>query len=148
MNNPDPTLASYSRYREALSKACQWNKAVVFDALVAAEITQVHIEFDGWSDSGQIECVTAYRGEQGAELPTVVITLQRASWSQAEPGTMDEPLPQALETLCYDYLEETHDGWEINDGAFGEFRLDVAARTVELEFNGRYTEVSTENHTF
>jgi hypothetical protein len=30
----------------------------------------------------------------------------------------------------------------------GEFILDVVARTVELEFNGRYTEISTENHTF
>lgn len=82
------------------------------------------------------------------EIPTVAITLQRASWGDGELGTMEEPLPQALETLCYDYLEETNGGWENNGGAFGEFRLDVAARTIELEFNARYTDVFTEMHTF
>jgi len=148
MNNPDEFLASYNRHREALAKASQTNKTVVFDALAAANITHVHIEFDGCGDSGQIECVTAYRGEEKAELPTVVVTLQQASWNHTELGTMEESLPQALETLCYDYLEETNSGWENNDGAYGEFHLDVASRTVKLEFNGRYTEVLTENHTF
>jgi hypothetical protein len=65
---------------------------------------------------------------------------------QAMPRT--ETLCAAIETLCYDYLEQTNGGWENNDGGFGEFIFDVAARTVELEFNGRYTDTFTTNHTF
>jgi hypothetical protein len=59
-----------------------------------------------------------------------------------------EKLASAIEILCYDHLEETHCGWENNDGAYGEFLLDVAERTVELEFHERYTATLTENHTF
>ena len=42
-------------------------------------------------------------------------------------------LEAAIETLVYDYLETTHPGWEINDGAFGTFVFDVAERTIERE---------------
>jgi hypothetical protein len=54
----------------------------------------------------------------------------------------------ALETICYDFLEQEHGGWENNDGAFGEFTFNVAERTVELEFHGRYMDISTSTHTF
>jgi hypothetical protein len=147
MNDPDPAFASYDRYREALNKACQGNKAVVFDALAGANITHVHIDFDGEGDQGQIASVTAFRGEEEVQLPTTLVTLNQA-WGNPELGIMEEPLPRAIETLCYDYLEETNGGWENNDGAYGEFRLDVAERKVELEFKGRYTDIFTENHTF
>ena len=148
MNDPDPTIASYDRYREALGKANQSNKTVVFDALATGNITSVVVEFDGEGDSGAITDVTAYRGEEQVDLPATAITLQHASWHSAELRSTEEKLSQAIETVCYNYLEETHGGWENNDGGYGEFRLDVAARTVELEFNGRYTAVDTENHTF
>jgi hypothetical protein len=148
MKNPDEFLASYNRYRKALNQVSQSNKAVIFDALVAGHITEVHVEFDGCGDSGQIECMTAYRGEEKIELPIIAVTLQQVSWGDIEVRNAEEKLPQAIETLCYDYLEETNDGWENNDGAFGEFHLDVAERTVELEFHARYTATLTENHTF
>jgi len=148
MNNPDEAFASYDRYREAVTRASQSNKIVIFDALAAANITHVHIEFDGCGDSGQIDCVTAYRGEEKIELPTGFITLQQASWNHSEVGIAEEPLSQALETLCYDFLEAKHGGWEIDDGAYGQFRFDVAARTIELEFNGRCSDTYTENRTF
>jgi hypothetical protein len=148
MNNPDRFLASYDRHREALHKASQSNKTVVLDALAAANITHVHVEFDGEGDSGQITEVTAFNGDAPAEIPATTVTLQQVSWPSAAIQIAEEKLLQAIETLCYDYLQETHGGWENNDGGFGQFRLDVAARTVELEFNGRYSETYTENHTF
>lgn len=148
MNDPDPAFASYDRYREALGKASQSNKTAVFDALAAANITQVLVEFDGAGDSGQIESVTAFRGEAQIAFPSTTITLQQASWGSTELRSTEEKLSQAVETLCYDYLEETHGGWENNDGAFGEFSFSVEEREIELEFNGRYTAIDTENHTF
>jgi hypothetical protein len=40
-------------------------------------------------------------------------------------------LHEAIDTLCYDYLEGSHGGWENNDGAFGEFHFDVDQRRVD-----------------
>ena len=148
MNDPEATFASYDRYREALGKAGQSNKTVVFDALAATNITHVHVEFNGEGDSGSITSVTVHRGQEQVELPATAVTLQQASWGSSELRSTEEKLSQAVETLCYAYLEEKHGGWENNDGAYGEFRLDVAARTVELDFNGRFSDTFTENHTF
>jgi len=148
MNDPDPAFASYDHCREALRKASQSNKTAVFDALAAANITQVLVEFDGVGDSGQVETVTAFRGKVQIAFPSTTIALQQASWGSTELRCIEEKLSQAIETLCYDYLEETHDGWENNDGAFGEFSFSVEEREIELEFHDRYTATLTENHTF
>jgi hypothetical protein len=43
-----------------------------------------------------------------------------------KPFTAQQTIQGAVETLCYDYLDETHGGWGNNDGGFGGFRLDVA----------------------
>lgn len=37
------------------------------------------------------------------------------------------PIADAIESLAFDLLTASHAGWENNDGAYGEFRLDVAA---------------------
>ena len=39
--------------------------------------------------------------------------------------------------LAFDFLSDTHGGWENNDGAYGEFCFDAAARCIHLEFNER-----------
>jgi hypothetical protein len=57
-------------------------------------------------------------------------------------------LTEAVENLAWDYLEERHAGWENNDGAFGTFVFDVAGRTITLEHNERFTDVTTSTHEF
>jgi hypothetical protein len=148
MNDFESTFSAYNRHREARASLSAGNKNAVFDALGAANITQVLVEFDGMGDSGQIENVTAHRGDELVELPSTTVTIQQIAWGSSEPVTTEQTLKEAVETLCYDYLEETHDGWENNDGAYGEFLLDVAERTVDLEFQERNTATLTENHTF
>ena len=148
MNDFDQALASYERYREALSKASQNNKTVIFDALGTANITLVRVEFDGEGDSGAITDITAYHDDDERKLPTTAVTILQTSWGDAEPHAKEKQLCSAVEILCYDYLEDTHGGWENNEGGYGEFRLDVAARTIELEFNARYVDVFTEIHKF
>jgi hypothetical protein len=144
----DAITASIKRHREAVTAANERNKPVVFDLLAAAGVTTVTVEFNGEGDSGQIESVIACIGESRVELPKTPVTLQCANWQNDKLTSNAEPLPEAIETLCYDYLEQEHDGWEINDGAFGTFTFDVGARTIELEFNGRYTDIATSNHNF
>ena len=99
-------------------------------------------------DSGQINGVAAFSGDDPAELPQTMITIQTVSWGSTEILTAQSTLETAIENLCYDYLEQAHAGWENNDGGYGEFRIDVPKRSIELEFNGRFTDTWTDKHTF
>ena len=138
----------YARHRELCVRANELNKAILFDALTPAGITAIHVEFDGCGDSGQIDDVTAWAGGKTVDLPPGTITIHSAEWGQQDLTSNTRPIRDAVEDLCYGRLEQTHAGWENNDGAYGEFQIDVVKRTIELEFNGRFTDTWTDNHTF
>lgn len=148
MNVHDDVMAKYERYKEQLRQVILANKAAVFDALCAEKITSVEVEFDGEGDSGQIHGVTAYRDTAIVELPSTLLTLQQFHFGAAEASTTQEPLRDAIDALCFDALEQEHNGWEINDGAYGTFIFDVPKREIELEFNGCFTDVATSFHQF
>lgn len=138
----------YAQHKELCAKVNDLNKTVLFDALASTSITIIHVEFDGEGDSGQINGVAAFNGEEPAKLPQSTVAIQTVSWGTTEILTAQSTLEKAVENLCYDYLEQTHGGWENNDGGYGEFRIDVAKRSIELEFNGRFTDTWTDIHTF
>lgn len=138
----------YAWHRELRTRANELNKAILFDALTPAGITAIHVEFDGYGDSGQIDDITAWAGEKTVEFPSGTITLHRAEWGHEALTSNTTSIREGVENLCYGCLEQTHAGWENNDGAYGEFQIDVAKRTIELEFNGRFTDTWTDTHTF
>jgi len=138
----------YELYLKAVAKANELNKAIVFDALAAAGLTRVTVEFDGEGDSGQINDITAYTGEAPAELPSTSLKLQRAPQNGGDLRTAEATLRDAIETLCYDYLSQTHGGWENNDGAYGTFEFDVGKRSIHLDFNARFTDTTNSTHDF
>ena len=131
----------YERHTEALATANAHNKIVVFAALAAAGITSVNVSFDGEGDSGQITDITAFAGEKHMKLPQTAIAIQRASWGREGLIDCEQPFSEAIEALCYGYLEQQNSGWENNDGAYGEFTFDVGKRSIELDFNARYVDV-------
>jgi hypothetical protein len=57
----DNWLADAAARRELHGKLLPQNKTALFDALAAAGITHVAVNFDGYGDSGQIEHVEAAR---------------------------------------------------------------------------------------
>ena len=131
--------------RDALAaRLRETNKAALFDALAIAGIAHVVVSFDGYGDSGQIESVEAKAVGEIVPLPTTAIAIGVAVWGQAEPETRSMTLDEAVEHLAYDFLEETHSGWEDGDGAYGDFTFDVAKRSIMLDYNDRYT--ASENH--
>ena len=138
----------YSRYLEALAKANALNKPIVFDALAAANLTLVEVPFDGEGDSGQIEGIYAYAGDARAELPESSLTLHQAAQNRGDPRTTTVSLHDAIETLCYDYLSQTHGGWENDDGAYGTFEFDVPNRSVHLDIDERFTDTTNSTHDF
>jgi hypothetical protein len=133
---------------EALAEAWKLNKAAFFDALSAAHITEVTVTFDGEGDSGQVNDINAFRGDEPVQLPEQTLAIRTVNWDGSATAVVEQAFGSALETICYDFLEQEHGGWENNDGAFGEFTFNVAERTVELEFNGRYSDVHTSTHAF
>jgi hypothetical protein len=145
MSNTVDIAAAYQNHQKAVAEANVINKRVVFDALVAAGISTVNVTFDGEGDSGQIEDIVA---DGSVDVPQVPIELQKASWGSGKVGSSQSTLREAIETLCYDYLEQHQGGWENNDGAFGEFIFNVAERRIELEFNARFSESTLFNYNF
>lgn len=138
----------YELYLKAVAKANELNKAVVFDALVVAGLTRVSVEFDGEGDSGQINEITAYAGEAPAGLPSTSLTLHQATQNGSDLRTAEASLRDAIETLCYDYLTQYHDGWENNDGAYGTFEFDVPNRSIHLDIDERFTDTTNSTHDF
>jgi hypothetical protein len=148
MTNAETTLSQYERHRLNLRRFGQVNKVAIFDALAAQSITEVLVEFDGESDQGQIESVIVVRYGENVAMPETTVTIHQASWGSSEPDISECELRVGIETLCYDFLEEENGGWENNDGAFGQFHLDVTKRTVELELNSRFSDITTSHHSF
>lgn len=148
MTNTIDFTAAYNLHQQRLVHANQANKETVFNALAAAGITSVRVDFDGESDSGQINNVCSYADVNPSEIPSVNVSIQLASWEKQDMEVAQSTLLDAIETLCYDALSVEHGGWENNDGAFGEFVFNVEQRIIELEFNGRFSDFVTSHHTF
>ena len=155
-NNPTPSPAfdasgflEKDRAFTALSDSIRpANKAALFDALAAAGITSVLVHFDGSGDSGQIEDIDATAGDRSAEIPNSNIEIAHACWGDANIERTTLCVRDAIETLAYDFLEQTHGGWENNEGAYGEFTFDVESRTITLEYNERVMTSECSQHAF
>ena len=124
------------------------NQTEIFDALASASVVTLVVNFDGFGDSGQIEAMTATGAEGEIVLPEISILYASPGRGDGDDAIDQQPLPlsEAIETLCYDLLRQTHAGWENNDGAFGDFTFDVAARTISLDHNDRYTAIESYAH--
>jgi len=115
--------------QQAEANIIEGNTAAVFDALAAANITEVHHNFD--SEGG---LMLAFAGAERVELPTVTITIEEIQNRKPQPLPVTCTVKEAIKALCFDYLENKHFGWDCNDAAHGKFHLDVVQRTIELVF--------------
>ena len=122
------------------------NKEMIFAALAEAGIHGVTVGYDGYSDSGQIDDIEGWSSSpEKLPLPSNR-KVQLPSPIEGNPP-VEMTLQEAIETLVYDYLEETHYGWENDEGAYGTFVFSVSTRTITLEHNDRYIEVNTSTYT-
>ncbi len=122
------------------------NKTALFDALANARIDTVEVTFDGYADSGQVD--EAVIDGADADLRLINIEIARVGWGS--PAVVRETLSvkDAIEKLVYDLLQQTYGGWEINQGAYGDFLFDVGDRTVTLNFNERIEISEYTQHVF
>jgi hypothetical protein len=139
---PDPNDDFMRRYAEdervyktLSSFVHDGNKTALFDALATAGIVAVIVTFDGSGDSGQIENIKVQG--QITDLPPTQIELAFANWGSPDIRRETLSLTDATEALVYELLRQTHEGWENNEGAYGEFTFDVAKRSIVLDYNAR-----------
>lgn len=145
-----PDYAALDAAHQALSARLHpANKADLFAVLAGAGVVTVTVAFDGYGDSGQIESVDAISKDGvSRELPATSIMIRRALWGEAEPTSEEMTVAEAVERLAYDLLGGAHPGWEINDGSYGAFVFDVAAGTITLDCNVRFTDSELHSSTF
>lgn len=148
MSNFDDFNARYELQRKAQAQANELNKAVLFDVLVKAGITRVFVDFDGEGDEGQIGDIGAHAGDANTELPPVSVGMHKVQCNSDALTASQASLSEAVETLCYAYLEQEHDGWENDGGAFGTFEFDVGKRSIRLDFNERFVDHTHCEHQF
>jgi hypothetical protein len=124
------------------------NKAALFDPLTAAGVTTVVVSFDGYGDEGQIQNVEVKAGEQIVAMPVEHIELASVVWDKTAPECSTISITDAIEHFVYLLLEKTYCGWQDGDSAYGAFTFDVAARTITLDYNERYTSSEYFQHVF
>ena len=149
---PTFDAASWLAREQEFAKLCESirpeNKAALFDALAQAGITSVEVTFNGYGDSGQIENITAKAGDKDVALPAVNLEIAHAEWGSPDIVRVTHSMKDAIEQIAYDFLRETHEGWENNEGAYGDFHFDVNDRTITLDYNERYTASENYTHVF
>ena len=124
------------------------NKTALFDALAAARIDTVEVTFNGYADEGQIDGVVADGEGTDADLRITNIELARVTWGNLVATRETLTLKDAIEKLAHDLLEQTYDGWENNQGAYGDFLFDVLERRITLNFNERIETSELTQHVF
>jgi hypothetical protein len=118
------------------------NKDLIFDLCEREGVKNFTVSFDGSGDSGQIEGINL--DSKVLNLPVQGAKVNNGTqWSNGARTIMwkdANDLEELIESVCYDVLEDACDGWEINDGSYGEFFFDVEERKVRLDFNERIVE--------
>lgn len=132
--------------------------SAIDDAIKRFAIEKIEVTFDGCGDSGQIEDVTCVT-KNGGDIDLKEINVGKVKFIRGyqynSDGTM-KPLTEireanfeeVIEEICYNMLEDSHGGWEINEGSFGTFTFDFATGKVNLEYNERIESVETSNIEF
>jgi hypothetical protein len=143
----DAILQSMAKMRADARCRLKANRDRILKALKAIGVTRVVVSYSGSGDSGQIDHVDIYQGDQKVEAKRQISILRLESRWNAQRSTWDEKLKnkrvslsEALEELVYDWLEAEHGGWENNDGASGECTIDVSEDQFVLGHTNYYTE--------
>lgn len=139
----------------------KYHSNLLFDTLAKTKVSSIEVAFEGCGDSGQIEAVD-YTDANGKGIDeaylnkTIVKGSAKTSYHQWDEKKKEMVLTKAregnireiVEEICYDKLTASHGGWEINEGSYGTFLFDIAARKVSLEYNERIEQVRTSEESF
>ena len=92
----DPWQQQERELARIASEVLLANKAALFDALAAAGITTVLVNFDGCGDGGQIEMIEARTADDDCALPAVEIEIASANWGSTTIDRQTRPVREAI----------------------------------------------------
>ena len=132
------------------------NKNNILAALRTAGVKECIIRYSGSGDSGNVDEPDFGAGVkvEDVKIEQTNVTMGydsiggglRRTQKAHEPRSMG--LREAIENLCYSKLEESHGGWEIDEGSQGSFVIDVEAGTIEWHHETNIVEIETSGETF
>lgn len=123
MNEHDTTGALIEEYHRARLSRLREGMPLLIEQLKATGIASLTVTYDGCGDEGQIQDV-ALIDSQGNGIDIEATPISEA----------------ALRSLFDDLIDVRFDGWEIGDGAFGEFVWSVADGKVRHSHHARFTD--------
>lgn len=118
-------------------------------------ITEVRVEFRGGGDSGEIEGIQAtspqgdidIRKEEMEWVKEVSKVLQNNEWvRQMETKTI--PLPDILEEITLNWLDETGHDWYNNEGGQGHLTIDFTESPPKFELYVGVNYMETDDHDY
>lgn len=127
---PIDWAAKWAKEAAERKQALQAAKLPVIAALKAAGAAVATITYDGEGDSGQIESITA----ETADSREVNLDLP---YESPESDSSASTLKGAIDQLAWGCLEACHEGFENNEGGYGEIVIDVADGTITVDHNER-----------
>jgi hypothetical protein len=134
------------------------NKLKILKCLkTKTNVKKVEITYSGSGDSGAVEeasFLDIYDKEvKKTELFNTNVKYKSMlnSWQaygDRDAGVsvkeLEKNIIEAIDDFCWNVLETTRGGWEINDGAEGVFNIDVDKGTVSVSHTEYYTESKTD----
>ena len=132
------------------------NKNNILAALRTAGVKKCIIRYSGSGDSGNLDEPDFGAGvvveDVKIEQTHVTMDYDLSGGGFRRTHKVNEPrlvgLREAIENLCYSKLEESHGGWEIDEGSQGSFVIDVEAGTIEWHHETNIVEIETSGETF
>jgi len=114
---PSGFLVEWEKQQKKQKAEARRTLRKVYQQLVNAKVDIVTINYDGYGDSGTLEDPVALQNGKPVELP------------------------RRLNNLLLEFAESfLPGGWEINDGACGEFVINIKDRKFLRDHNWRCTE--------
>lgn len=131
----DEALAQYdanmAMYRVLCAKMRAPNRAALFEALAAARISHVIVALDP-DDDGRIGQLALIAHDRSTQLPLGSITLSIPQWGLPDPITLELSIPQAMERMACDCLEQAYGIREVDLSGPDKVAFNVAARSIVL----------------
>lgn len=146
MSLSDAVKAYYDAQEKAYQQALV-NRRTIHLELLSLGVITVTAEYNGCGDSGQIERVHFEGGTDQVEAHLITL-FDPPSQEYPEGKGQELTLSAAVEHLFYVLLEREHDGWEINEGGYGEFVWNVQTNQIYLTHNEAFTDYTTTEHEF
>lgn len=135
----------------SIKQLIQDNKDILFDILEKHNVDSFRVSFEGSGDSGQIEDIQLDEKILKKKVEGAMVSAG-STWNPVtKESTLnyekDVDVRTLIEGICYDVLEDSFGGWEINDGSYGEFYFDVNKRKSNLTMSERVMDVNTNEYT-